>query len=229
VRLHRRRQSSGTSNGAVVTDNWVSGKPQRRPVGRIPTTAVFEIADNYISGNYSNGLIYEISYNAQISGNTFVKNGIGSGPGKSAVSRRGAIYVSESGGGRQGCRASTAGSLTITHNTFVNNWSGVILWENANRFLQFGGQHERRVLHPRRPPARSPWNRAMPRNIDKQPYIDDCRWEDAETCPVDHNVFDFNAAAVSRSCSAATGCGFQGVFSEYGTFPKWSPYQKHAR
>jgi len=42
---------------------------------------------------------------------------------------------------------------------------------------------------------------------------------------VDHNVFDFNAAAVSRSCSAATGCGFQGVFSEYGTFPKWSPYQ----
>ncbi len=36
---------------------------------------------------------------------------------------------------------------------------------------------------------------------------------------VDHNVFDFNAAAVSRSCSAATGCGFQGVFSEYGTYP----------
>ena len=43
---------------------------------------------------------------------------------------------------------------------------------------------------------------------------------------VDHNVFDFNAAEVSRSCNPATGCGYQGVFSQYGTFPSWSPYKK---
>jgi hypothetical protein len=42
---------------------------------------------------------------------------------------------------------------------------------------------------------------------------------------VSHNVFDFDAAAVSPSCSAATGCGYQGIFSEYGTYPSWSPYQ----
>jgi len=207
-------------NGAVVTDNWVSGN---RSVGLWADTnnRGFEIADNYISGNYSNGLIYEISYNAQISGNTFVKNGIGSGPTNPQFPA-GAIYVSESGGDDK-VPGKYSGSLTITHNTFVNNWSGVILWENANRFCNSAANTSGGYCT-LADPGTVTLESCNAANIDKQPYIDDCRWK-TQNVSVDHNVFDFNAAAVSRSCSAATGCGFQGVFSEYGTFPKWSPYQ----
>jgi len=118
-------------NGAVVTDNLVTGN---HSVGLWADTnnRGFEIADNYISDNFSNGIIYEISYNAEISGNTFVKNGIGSGPAAQQFPT-GAIYVSESGGDKR-VPSKYSGKLEITNNTFINNWSGVILWENANRF-----------------------------------------------------------------------------------------------
>ena len=42
------------------------------------------------------GLIYEISYNAKISGNIFIRNGIGTGP-KNRGFPTSAIYISESG------------------------------------------------------------------------------------------------------------------------------------
>jgi len=38
-------------------------------------------------------------------------------------------------------------------------------------------------------------------------------------------VFEFNPANIGSSCTAASGCGYNGIFSQYGTFPSWSPYQ----
>jgi Right handed beta helix region len=208
-------------NGAIVTDNWVNAN---HSVGLWADTdnRGFEVADNYISGNYSNGLIYEISYNAEISGNTFVKNGIGSGPTHASFPTA-AIYISESGGDNR-VPGPYSGMLEITNNTFVNNWSGVILWENANRFCNSpantsGGYCT--LVNSGVVTVKS-CNAA---NMDKQPYIQDCRWK-TQNVAVDHNVFDFDAAAVSPQCNAATGCGFQGVFSEFGTYPSWSPYQR---
>jgi hypothetical protein len=208
-------------NGAVVTDNWVNGN---HSVGLWADTdnRGFQIADNYISGNYSNGLIYEISYNAEISGNTFIKNGIGSGPANTSFPT-GAVYISESGGDNR-VPGPYSGKLDVTHNTFINNWSGVILWENANRFCNSpantsGGSCT--LVNPGVVTLKA-CNAA---NIAKQPYIADCRWK-TQNVSVDHNVFDFNAAAVSPLCNPATGCGYQGVFSEFGTYPSWSPYQK---
>jgi hypothetical protein len=207
-------------NGAVVTDNWVN---DNHSVGLWADTnnRSFEIDGNYISGNYANGLIYEISYNAKISGNTFVKNGIGSGPANTGFPT-GAIYISESGGDKR-VPGKYSGELEITNNTFVNNWSGVILWENSNRFCNSPANTSSgycTLVDPGVVTLAS----CNSSNIDKEPYIDDCRWK-TQNVSVDHNVFDFVAAAVSPSCSAATGCGFQGIFSEYGSYPSWSPYQ----
>ncbi len=52
-------------NGAVVTDNWIHGN---HSVGLWADTdnRGFDIDDNYIADNYDDGVIYEISYNAQI-------------------------------------------------------------------------------------------------------------------------------------------------------------------
>ena len=61
-------------------------------------------------------------------------------------------------------------------------------------------------------------------NIANPPYYDDCRWK-TQNVSVDHNVFDFTPSAIGMNCTAAVGCGFQGVFSEFGSYPAWSPYQ----
>jgi hypothetical protein len=207
-------------NGAIVTHNWVN---DNHNVGLWADTnnRGFEIANNYLSGNYSYGLIYEISYNAEITGNTFVKNGIGAGPENTSFPT-GAVYISESGGDKR-VPGRYSGKLEIADNTFVNNWSGVILWENSNRFCNSpantsGGSCT--LVDPGRVTLGS----CNSSNIEKEPYYDDCRWK-TQNVSVDHNVFDFVPASVSAACTAATACGFQGIFSEYGTYPTWSPYQ----
>jgi hypothetical protein len=210
-------------NGAVVTNNLVT---DNKSVGLWADTnnRSFQISGNYISGNYGNGIIYEISYNAVITGNTFLKNGIGSGP-KNPGFPTGAIYISESGGDKR-VPGKYSGQLKISGNTFVDNWGGVILWENADRFCNSPSNTSTgfcTLVNPGTVTLKS-CNQA---NIAKEPYLGDCRWK-TQNVSVDHNTFDFTASAVSPQCSPATGCGFQGLFSQYGTYPSWSPYKATA-
>src|SRR3984957_6654264 len=205
---------------AVITNNWIDGN---HSVGLWADTdnRGFEIANNHISGNYAYGLIYEISSNAEITGNTFSKNGIGAGPSNAGFPTS-AIYISESGGDSR-VPGRYSGKLEIADNTFVNNWGGVILWENSNRFCNSpantSGGYCTLV-----DPGRVTLSSCNSSDIEKEPYYADCRWK-TQNVSVDHNVFDFAPASVGANCTAATECGFQGVFSEYGTYPDWSPYQ----
>jgi hypothetical protein len=59
--------------------------------------------------------------------------------------------------------------------------------------------------------------------IDNQPYYSDCRWK-TQNVTVHNNTFDFNPAHIGLKCTTANSCGFQGIFSNYGTYPSWSPY-----
>ena len=63
-----------------------------------------------------------------------------------------------------------------------------------------------------------------PANIAREPYYDDCRWK-TQNIAVDRNVFNFDPARLGKACTAENDCGYQGVFSEYGTYPSWSPYK----
>jgi len=207
-------------DGAVVTGNWVS---DNHSVGLWADTdnRGFQVTGNYISGNYSYGLIYEISYNAEIADNTFVKNGLGEGP-KDPGFPTAAIYVSESGGDSS-VPGKFSGELSITRNTFINNWSGVVLWENSNRFCNSPANTSSSfctLVNPRKVTLES----CDQANIAKAPFYSECRWK-TQNVSVSNNLFDFSPAAVGSTCTAATQCGFVGVFSEYGTFPTWSPYQ----
>ncbi len=116
-----------------------------------------------------------------------------------------------------------SGKLEIAENTFVNNWGGVILWENSNRFCNSPANTSSGYCT-LVDPSRVTLSTCNPSNIEKKPYYDDCRWK-TQNVSVDHNVFDFVPASVSAKCTAATSCGFQALFSEYGTYPSWSPYQ----
>jgi Right handed beta helix region len=206
--------------GAQITDNYVH---DNLSVGLWADTnnAGFNFSGNYISGNYGDGIIYEISYNAQIVNNTFVRNGIVEGPTNPGFPT-GAVYISESG---SDSRVNTAYNQTfaISGNSFQDNWSGVVLWENADRFCNSPANSSTGVCTLVNPSVVN-INTCTQANIAKSPYFDDCRWK-TQNVAVSNNTFSFTPSDVGSNCTAANGCGFNGLFSEYGSYPDWSPYQ----
>lgn len=203
--------------GARITSNYVH---DNKSVGIWADTnnVGFDVEGNYIADNDSVGFLYEVSYNARVRYNTFVRNARVDGPANPGFPT-GAIYLSESGGDvRAGGALST---LEIDHNVFTDNWSGVILWENADRFCNspantssgdctLGGA--------------ATLSTCADGTIASEPYYSDCRWK-TQNVSVHDNLFSLDPAKVGGGCDSANGCGLQGLFSNDGTYPSWSPYQ----
>ena len=208
---------------ATITSNWVHGNSS---VGLWADTnnQGFEFSGNYISENYAYGLIYEISYNALIQDNTFVRNGLGAGP-KNAGFPTSAIYISESGADSR-VHGRFSNVFRIVQNTFIDNWGGVILWENSNRFCNSPSNTSSGVCTLVAPNVATIQS-CNSHDIARQPYYDDCRWK-TQNVQVAHNTFDFDPDDLGQACTTTNECGFQGVFSEYGTYPSWSPYTAHS-
>jgi hypothetical protein len=206
---------------AVVTNNWVV---DNKSVGLWADTdnAGFLFKGNYIQGSQGVGLQYEISYNANIEDNTFTGNGIGYGElgGGFPVS---AIYLSESG---SDSRVDTdyKNKLLISHNNFSDNWSGIILWENSNRFCGSPDNTSTGYCTMVDPKAASLRTCGDARTIARNPYLSACRWR-TQNVLVEQNSFSFDPAAIGKSCTVKNGCGYNGIFSEYGSDPYWSPYK----
>jgi hypothetical protein len=207
-------------NGAVITDNWVHGNES---VGLWADTnnRGFDISGNYISDNFSYGLIYEISYNALIKDNVFERNGAGGGKNSQGFPVS-AIYVSESGSDSR-VPGKYGQSFEITGNSFLNNWGGVILWENSNRFCNSPSNTSTGVCTLVAPSVAT-ISSCSAQHIAQATYYGDCRWK-TQNVEVNHNVFEFDPASLGSACTLANECGFQGIFSEYGTYPSWSPYK----
>jgi Right handed beta helix region len=205
---------------AKVTSNWVH---DNKSVGLWADTnnAGFEFAGNYISNSQGVGLMYEISYNAVIQYNTFERNGVTGGPASTGFPTS-AIYISESGTDSRVNSNYKNSPLLIAHNVFLNNWGGVILWENSNRFCASPDNTSSgycTVVNPK-VTLKTCGNAAL---VKTQPYLADCRWK-TQNALVEFNQFTFTPSAVGKSCTAARLCGYNGVFSEYGSDPSWSPY-----
>jgi hypothetical protein len=181
----------------------------------------FDIRGNYFSGNYADGVIYEISYNALIQDNTFIRNGLGAGEALPGFPT-GAIFVSESGSDRR-VPGNYRTSFLIADNTFTDNWDGVVLWENSNRFCNSPANTSSGVCTLVDPSVVT-LKSCVAADIGSQPYYGDCRWK-TQNVLVTHNFFDFNPANIGAACTVQNECGLQGLFSEYGTYPSWSPYQ----
>jgi hypothetical protein len=184
----------------------------------------FVIEGNYISGNLAEGLVYETSYNAGIRGNTFVRNGLGKGPTNHGFPTP-ALYISESGSDPRvpGVFNQT---FEVSKNVFSDNWAGVILWENADRFAGSAANTSTgsgTLVNPSVVNAKT----CNAKTIKEQPFLSDCRWK-TQNVRVHDNLFSLNPNKVSSSCGSSSGCGYNGLFSNWGTFPSWSPYQKAA-
>jgi parallel beta-helix repeat protein len=207
--------------GAVVRNNWVHDNHSAGLWADTNNTG-FVIEGNYISGNLAEGLVYETSYNAGIRGNTFARNGLGKGPTNHGFPTP-ALYISESGSDPRAPGVFNQ-TFEISKNVFTDNWAGVILWENADRFAGSAANTSSgagTLVNPSVVNAKT----CNKTTIGEQPYLSDCRWK-TQNVRVHDNVFNLNPDKVGASCGSSTSCGYNGLFSNWGTFPSWSPYQK---
>lgn len=216
---------------ATITDNYVHDNynvglwADNNNVG-------FLIQHNYISDNRSHGIMYETSYNVRIINNTFLRNAIP--VGQDFQSRNdpfpvGAIYISESGGDSRVAGGLYAAS-EVSGNMFDNNWGGVAMWENADRFGNDGSANTSKgyttlVVDPTGVKP-SPYmylcgDPATGGLINVAPYYSDCRWK-TQNVAVTNNDFRMDKTVIG--CTT-TYCGNQALFSNVGTYPTWSPYQ----
>ncbi|MDQ6728222.1 MAG: right-handed parallel beta-helix repeat-containing protein [Actinomycetota bacterium] len=176
---------------------------------------------NYISGNSAHGIVYETSYNARITNNTFLRNAIAEG--QTFQSRGdpfpiGAIYISESGGDAR-VNGGTYADMEISGNSFRDNWAGVVLWENADRYCGSPANSSTGTCTLVNPKANLAT--CVAGTINAQPYMSDCRWK-TQNVTIQNNDFAMDKAAIG--CTTGL-CGLQGLFSNYGTVPAWSPYK----
>ncbi|WP_395806419.1 right-handed parallel beta-helix repeat-containing protein [Archangium minus] len=219
-------------NGARVTNNWVH---DNRGTGLWADTnnIDFLFEGNYIENNDGEGIWYEISYNATIRKNTIRRNAWVSG-NSNLGSPGPAIYLSESGGdSRLASTISGAPKIRIYDNSFEDNFSGVSIYENANRFCNSNGNTSKGYCTPFITPTLIPQE---PRNYDypnpisdthpcytqvaTEPYKTDCRWH-SKNIEVNNNEFHFDNTVVP---CAGTYCGVQALYATGADNMSWSPY-----
>lgn len=207
---------------ARVTHNWIH---DNRGVGLWADTnnRGFLFEHNVVSRNDSKGIIYETSYNARFVRNTFSRNGWVDGPEDPGFPTA-ALYLSESGGDDR-VGGSYSGELAVLHNRFLDNWSAVIGWENADRFAGSPANTSTGSSTLVNPTVATVEACGDPGLIRLEPYIDDCRWK-TQNLRVEGNLFRHRPEVIGPACRVARACGFVGLFSNWGTFPPWSPYRE---
>ncbi|MEU5706221.1 right-handed parallel beta-helix repeat-containing protein [Streptomyces flaveolus] len=203
-------------DGAEVRGNWVH---DNRGAGLWADTNNndFRIEDNLIEKNDGAALVYEISYNAVIRNNTIRRNNWVEGR---ESAERGddfpyaTVYLSEAGGEPR-VEARTD-KIDIYRNVLEDNWNGITLWENADRFCN------------------SPANtssgdctllvkdkgRCVKPAIAGAPLYADCRWK-TQRVDIHDNRFVLDRSVVR--CTEK--CDRMAVLANYGTYPDWSPYK----
>ncbi|WML84351.1 right-handed parallel beta-helix repeat-containing protein [Streptomyces sp. VNUA74] len=203
-------------DGADVRGNWVH---DNRGAGLWADTNNndFRIEGNLLEANDGAALIYETSYNAVVRENTIRRNNWVEGR---RYAERGdtfpfaTVYVSESGGEPR-IPARTK-KIEIHGNTLEDNWSGITLWENADRFCNSpantsSGECTLLVKDT---------GRCVRPGIASAPLYADCRWK-TQRVDIHDNRFVLDKSAVG----CAEGCDRMAVLANYGTYPDWSPYQ----
>ncbi|MFD7534687.1 right-handed parallel beta-helix repeat-containing protein [Streptomyces sp. NPDC059819] len=203
-------------NGADVRGNWVH---DNRGTGLWADTNNndFRIEANVIEANDGAALIYETSYNAVIRNNTILRNNWVEGR---KYADRGdsfpypTIYLSESGGEPR-IHARTD-KIEIYRNVLENNWSGITLWENADRFCNSPANTSTgdcTLLVPHAARCARP-------AIATAPLYADCRWK-TQRVDIHDNRFVLDTSVVK--CTVQ--CDRMALLANYGTYPDWSPYQ----
>ncbi len=208
--------------GATVTNNYVHHN--HGPGLWADTNDVgFLIEGNYIYENDGVGIFYEISYNALIQHNTLIRNGLEAGASNTGFPT-GAIYISEAGSDSRVDSAYNS-VLDITGNYLKDNWGGVVLWENANRFCSSPkNPTEHCTLVSPDTTLDTCTDPANGGRVNIQPYYSDCRWK-TQNVKIHGNTFQHTPSNIGPECTFNNHCGVTSILSNWGSWPDWSPYQ----
>ncbi|MFN2608882.1 MAG: right-handed parallel beta-helix repeat-containing protein [Acidimicrobiales bacterium] len=202
---------------ATVTNNWIHNNQAKGVWGDTNVVGIL-IEGNYINDNSDEAIFYEASYNGFIHNNNIIRNALVKGAKFSARQDTfpiGAVYISESGGDSR-VNGGVYSTFEIAGNNLDNNYGGVTLWENANRFCNTATPTVGYC-----PIAGSGTvSTCVAGSIDSPPLIDDCRWK-TQNVLVDNNTFRIDKTALG--CEG-TRCGEVSLFSNLGVRPSWSPY-----
>ena len=201
------------TQGAVVTSNWVHDNLGPGLWADFDNRN-FLFEGNYFESNAGEALFYEVSYNATIRYNTFWKNALVKGKEFANANDDfpvAAIYISESGGD---ARVPGPANIDIYGNLFVDNWSGIAVWENADRFCGNGTFGDCTLV------GGATVAKCQQPGIGTAPLYDDCRWK-SQNVLVHDNDFRLNPANIG--CSNFY-CARNALLSNYGTWPAFSPY-----
>jgi hypothetical protein len=192
------------------------------------------VEQNWIELNYGEGVIYEISQNATIRGNVFLRNNIPKGAERYATDRSfpsATIFLSGAGGDpRLPSTLTGSAQILVEGNLLQDNWGGITAWEDSNRFC--GSPANTSVGYCPRGSSAS-LRTCIPEMIDDEPYRTDCRWRTSSTTVRDN---DFKVAPGSvPGCNARIvmvdegahqllPCAMMALVASVGTEPSWSPY-----
>jgi len=205
-------------NGADLRRNWVHGN-HGAGLWADTDNNDFLVEDNVFEANEAEALFYETSYNLVLRGNVFRGNTVAMGrefAGRGDNFPVATVYLSESGGEpRVPARTS---SIEITGNVFQDNWSGITLWENADRFCNSPANTSTGYCT-----KVASSSSCTAGTIATSPAHEDCRWK-TQHVDIHGNTFSFDRGRVG--CTAF--CGRMALLSNYGTFPDWSPYKGYA-
>ncbi|MFE7130108.1 right-handed parallel beta-helix repeat-containing protein [Streptomyces sp. NPDC057638] len=203
-------------NGADIRGNWIH---HNRGSGLWADTNNndFRIEGNVLEANDGAALIYEISYNAVIRNNTIRRNNWVDGRRHADLGDTfpyATVYLSESGGEpRIKARTDT---LDVSRNLLEDNWSGITLWENADRFCNSPANTSSGDCTLLVPEVK----RCARPGIATAPLLADCRWR-TQRVEIHHNRFVRDPAVLA----CAAHCDRMAVLANYGTYPPWSPYR----
>ncbi|QNS03431.1 right-handed parallel beta-helix repeat-containing protein [Streptomyces xanthii] len=203
-------------DGADVRGNWVH---DNRGTGLWADTNNndFRIEDNVLEANDGAALIYETSYNAVVRNNTIRRNNWVEGRERADEGDSfpfATVYLSESGGEPR--VPARTDKIEIYGNVLEDNWSGITLWENADRFCNSPANTSSgdcTLLVPKTSRCSAP-------AIAKEPLYSDCRWR-TQRVDIHDNRFVLDPKVVK----CRTECGRMAVLANYGTYPDWSPYK----
>ena len=218
--------------GARITNNWIHNN--RGPGLWADTNNIdFLIEGNLIENNDAEGIFYEISYNLTVRNNAIRRNAWVKGVQNQGAPAPG-IYISESGGdSRVPFDISGAPSVRIYDNLFENNFGGVSIYENANRFCNSNGNTSKGFCTPLVSPTiiQLPHDYEYPNpisashpcytNVAQESYRTDCRWS-SQNIEVYHNDFIFDPAVVP--CQGVVFCGVTALYASGADNMPWAPY-----
>ena len=210
--------------GATVTGNYIH---DNESVGLWMDTdnTGFNVSDNYFSHNWDVAIQYEISYNVSITNNTFVDNGWIAGPNNPGT---GAIEINNSGSSASVAGPYNAQSV-ISGNVLTDNWGGIDLYDDANRYCSTRSDNTSNDYCTLVNPSTYSVSSCTAHDVagasptQTPDYFDNCRWKD-QNILVTGNTLNFTPSNIGADCTAPKGCGFVGVYSEYGTYAPYAGY-----